>query len=94
MSTRGIIAIQPLGVLGRQLRGVFGQAQVGQHAVLIRHPRRALQHLAEAGRTAPELQAESRHQSLSSLGRYLRLGEETSARMTAEHDPAARRHTR
>ncbi|WP_252375192.1 tyrosine-type recombinase/integrase [Nonomuraea sp. KC401] len=33
----------------------------------------ALQHLAEAGRTAPELQAKSRHQSLSSLRRYLRL---------------------
>ncbi|GAA3622924.1 site-specific integrase [Nonomuraea rosea] len=54
----------------------------------------ALQHLAEAGRTAPELQAKSRHQSLSSLGRYIRLGEETSARITAEHDPAARRRTR
>jgi site-specific recombinase XerD len=51
----------------------------------------ALQHLAEAGRTAPELQAKSRHQSLSSLGRYIRLGEETSARITAENDPANRR---
>ncbi|NUP22689.1 MAG: tyrosine-type recombinase/integrase [Streptomyces sp.] len=51
----------------------------------------ALQHLAEAGRTAPELQAKSRHQHLASLGRYIRLGEETSARITAEHDPAARR---
>ncbi|MFC5823241.1 hypothetical protein [Nonomuraea insulae] len=39
----------------------------------------ALQHLVEAGRTAPELQAKSRHQSLASLGRYIRLGEETSA---------------
>jgi site-specific recombinase XerD len=54
----------------------------------------ALQHLAEAGRTAPELQAKSRHQSLTSLGRYIRLGEETSARITAEHDPAARRRSR
>ncbi|MEQ4723706.1 site-specific integrase [Nonomuraea sp. B19D2] len=51
----------------------------------------ALTHLAAAGRTAPELQAKSRHQHLSSLGRYVRLGEETSARITAEHDPAARR---
>ncbi len=54
----------------------------------------ALQHLAQAGRTAPELQAKSRHQHLASLGRYVRLGEETSARITAEHDPAARRRTR
>ncbi|MDR8415224.1 tyrosine-type recombinase/integrase [Nonomuraea sp. 3-1Str] len=54
----------------------------------------ALQHLAEAGRTAPELQAKSRHQHLASLGRYIRLGEETSARITAEHDPAARRRAR
>jgi site-specific recombinase XerD len=51
----------------------------------------ALQHLAQAGRTAPELQAKSRHQHLASLGHYVRLGEETSARVTAEHDPAARR---
>ncbi|WP_308168100.1 tyrosine-type recombinase/integrase [Nonomuraea sp. NEAU-A123] len=51
----------------------------------------ALQHLAQAGRTAPELQAKSRHQHLASLGRYVRLGEETSARITAEADPARRR---
>ena len=54
----------------------------------------ALQHLAAAGRTAPELQAKSRHQHLASLGRYVRLGEQTSARVTAEADPAARRRTR
>jgi site-specific recombinase XerD len=54
----------------------------------------ALRHLAQAGRSAPELQAKSRHQHLASLGRYVRLGEETSARITAEHDPAARRRTR
>ncbi|MEU6797428.1 tyrosine-type recombinase/integrase [Nonomuraea wenchangensis] len=54
----------------------------------------ALQHLAQAGRTAPELQAKSRHQHLASLGRYVRLGEETSARITAEHDPATRRRPR
>ncbi|MEU8280191.1 hypothetical protein ACFYOK_35425 [Microbispora bryophytorum] len=53
-----------------------------------------LQHLAQAGRTAPELRAKSRHQHLASLGRYVRLGEETSARITAEHDPAARRRSR
>ncbi|MFI6802846.1 tyrosine-type recombinase/integrase [Streptosporangium canum] len=54
----------------------------------------ALTHLAAAGRTAPKLQAKSRHQHLASLGRYVRLGEETSARITAEHDPAARRRSR
>ncbi|GAB2823959.1 site-specific integrase [Actinocorallia aurea] len=54
----------------------------------------ALQHLAVAGRTAPELQAKSRHQHLASLGAYVRLGEETSARITAEADPAARRRSR
>ncbi|MBF8187472.1 tyrosine-type recombinase/integrase [Nonomuraea sp. K274] len=54
----------------------------------------ALQHLAHAGRTAPELQAKSRHQHLASLGRYVRLGEETSASVTAEADPVQRRRAR
>ncbi|MFI7537870.1 tyrosine-type recombinase/integrase [Streptosporangium sp. NPDC049376] len=54
----------------------------------------ALQHLAQAGRSAPELQAKSRHQHLASLGHYVRLGEETSARITAEADPIQRRRTR
>ncbi|TMR90667.1 site-specific integrase [Nonomuraea basaltis] len=54
----------------------------------------ALQHLAQAGRTAPEIQAKSRHQHLASLGRYVRLGEETSARITAEADPIQRRRPR
>ncbi|MEN3540977.1 hypothetical protein AAH991_38090 [Microbispora sp. ZYX-F-249] len=48
----------------------------------------------QAGRTAPELQAKSRHQHLASLGRYVRLGEETSARITAEADPIQRRRPR
>ncbi|GAA3832681.1 hypothetical protein GCM10022226_62460 [Sphaerisporangium flaviroseum] len=34
-----------------------------------------------------------RHQHLASLGRYVSLGEETSAYITAEHDPAARRRS-
>ena len=53
-----------------------------------------LTHLAAAGRTATELQAKSRHHHLGSLGFYIKLGEETSARITAEHDPAARRRHR
>jgi hypothetical protein len=59
------------------------------HEARLRHS--ALQHLAEAGRSVPELQAKSCRQHLASLGRYIRLGEETSARITAEHDPANRR---
>jgi integrase len=51
----------------------------------------ALKHLAEGGRTAPELQAKSRHKNLGTLGQYVKLGEETSARITAEADPEARR---
>ena len=54
----------------------------------------ALQHLAADGRTAPELQAKSRHLHLGSLGRYVKLGEQTSAQVTADADPAARRRTR
>lgn len=54
----------------------------------------ALQHLAEAGRSAPELQAMSHHQHLASLGRYDRLSEETSARITTEADPVAHRTSR
>lgn len=54
----------------------------------------ALQHLAADGRTAPELQAKSRHLHLGSLGRYVQLGEQTSAQVTADADPAARRKTR
>ncbi|WP_424534264.1 hypothetical protein ACOZ38_28635 [Sphaerisporangium viridialbum] len=51
--------------------------------------------VAAACRTAPELQAKSRHQHLASLGHDIRLGEEISARITAEHDPARyRRRTR
>ncbi len=45
-------------------------------------------------RTAPELQAKSRHLHLGSLGRYVQLGEQTSAQVTADADPAARRRTR
>jgi site-specific recombinase XerD len=51
----------------------------------------ALQHLAQDGRTAAELQAKSRHQHLASLGTYVRLGTETAARITAATDPANRR---
>ncbi|WP_245930236.1 tyrosine-type recombinase/integrase [Allonocardiopsis opalescens] len=54
----------------------------------------ALKHLAAEGRSAPELQAKSRHAHLATLGKYVRLGEETAARITAEHDPYNRRAPR
>ncbi|MET8335886.1 hypothetical protein ABZV14_42700 [Streptosporangium canum] len=44
--------------------------------------------------SAPRLQAKSRHQHLAGIGRYVRLGEETSARVTAEADPIQRRRPR
>ena len=46
------------------------------------------------GRSAAELQAKSRHRHLATLGIYVRLGEETSARITAENDEHHRRHRR
>ncbi|WP_433323193.1 tyrosine-type recombinase/integrase [Spirillospora sp. CA-294931] len=51
----------------------------------------ALTHLAADRRTAAKLQAKSRHLHLGSLGFYVKFGEQTSARVTAETDPAARR---
>jgi integrase len=53
-----------------------------------------LKHLAEKGRSAPELQAKSRHKHLGTLGHYVKLGEETSARVTAENDEHNRRRPR
>jgi hypothetical protein len=55
---------------------------------------RRRERISRTGRTAPELQAKSRHQHLAGLGRYVRLGEQVSARVTAEADPAARRRAR
>jgi len=53
-----------------------------------------LKHLAEKGRSAFELQAKSRHKHLGTLGHYVQLGEETSARITAENDELSRRRRR
>ena len=47
-----------------------------------------------ATRAAVLLQAKSRHKHLAALGHYVRLGEETSARITADNDPLARRRAR
>jgi hypothetical protein len=65
------------------------QERLGSSSIIRYRLSRALQHLAAAG--PPELQAKSRHQHLASLGTYVRLGEQTSARVTADTDPAARR---
>ncbi|GAA3102250.1 tyrosine-type recombinase/integrase [Streptosporangium carneum] len=70
-------------------------AQLDQHrqgwtSHQLRHS--ALQHLAQAGRTAPELQARSRHQHLASLGRYVRLEDVASTAEPVElrlQQPAA-----
>jgi len=50
-----------------------------------------LTHLAAKGRSAPELQAKSRHRHLGTLGRYVQLGEKTSARITSANDEHNRR---
>jgi len=75
---------------GRGVRPVPGAVRAGGG----RWRTPALQHLAVDGRTAPELQAKSRHAHLASLGRYVQLGEQTSAQVTANADPAARRKPR
>jgi len=54
-------------------------------------PRRRTARASALARSAPELQAKSRHAYLASLGRYVQLGEQTSAQVTANADPAARR---
>ncbi|MFI9639784.1 hypothetical protein ACIG87_06895 [Micromonospora sp. NPDC051925] len=43
-------------------------------------------HLAARGRSAAELQAKSRHRHLATLGICVQVGEEASARITAEND--------
>ncbi|MEU8148838.1 hypothetical protein [Nonomuraea sp. NPDC048901] len=53
-----------------------------------------LTHLAVKGRGTADLQANSRHRHLATLGLYVRLGEETAARITAENDEHHRRHRR
>ena len=76
----------------RQSRSIATRTHPNTVSAETRHT--ALQHLAVDGRTAPELQAKSRHAHLASLGRYVQLGEQTSAQVTANADPAARRKPR
>ena len=89
---RGRLSYPRAEYLFKQASAALDPHEEGWTLHQLRHS--ALQHLAADGRTAPELQAKSRHQHLASLGRYVRLGEQTSARVTAEADPAARRRVR
>lgn len=86
---RGRLSYPRAEYLFKQASAALDPHEKGWTLHQLRHS--ALQHLAADGRTAPELQAKSRHQHLASLGRYVRLGEQTSARVTAEAD---RRRTR
>ncbi len=89
---RGRLSYPRAEYLFKQASAALDPHEKGWTLHQLRHS--ALQHLAADGRTAPELQAKSRHQHLASLGRYVRLGEHASARVTAEADPAARRRVR
>jgi hypothetical protein len=95
--TRALAGVDPATGRGRLS---YPRAEyLFKHASLLHDPHgtgedAALRHLAASGRTAPELQAKSRHKYLATLGHDVRLGEEASARITAEHDTLSRRRTR
>jgi len=89
---RGRLSYPRAEYLFKQATAALDPHKAGWTLHQLRHS--ALQHLAADGRTAPELQAKSRHLHLGSLGRYVQLGEPTSAQVTADADPAARRRTR
>ncbi|GAA0420698.1 hypothetical protein Acor_83290 [Acrocarpospora corrugata] len=89
---RGRLSYPRAEYLFKQASAALDPHGAGWSLHQLRHS--ALQHLAQAGRTAPELQAKSRHQHLASLGHYVRLSDETAARVTAEADPDARRRPR
>jgi integrase len=65
------------------------KAHAGATLHQLRHS--ALTHMAEDGASAPMLMTKSRHQSITSLGRYARPGVEALQRWEAERDPARRR---
>ncbi|SRR6266704_718813 len=65
------------------------KAHAGATPHQLRHS--ALTHMAEDGASAPMLMTKSRHQSISSLGRYARPSVEALQRWEATNDPARRR---
>ena len=88
-SGRGRLSYPRAEYLFKQASALHDPHGTGWTLHQLRHS--ALRHLAASGRSAPELQAKSRHKHLATLGHYVRLGEETSARITADNDPLARR---
>ena len=89
---RGRLSYPRAEYLFKQASKLHDPHGVGWTLHQLRHS--ALTHLASAGRSAAELQAKSRHKHLATLGHYVRLGEETSARITAENDTLNRRRHR
>jgi integrase len=82
---RGRLSYPRAEYLFKQATAALDPHKAGWTLHQLRHS--ALQHLAADGHTAPELQAKSRHLHLGSLGRYVQLGEQTSAQVTADADP-------
>lgn len=73
----------------RRAAELFAEASSGWTLHQLRHSR--LTHLAEENVDVSLLKAKSRHASLRSLERYVRPSDASVARLTAAHDPAARR---
>ncbi|MFI7708830.1 tyrosine-type recombinase/integrase [Nonomuraea sp. NPDC049480] len=92
VSGRGRLSYPRAEYLFKQATAKLDPHRDGWTLHQLRHS--ALKHLAASGRSAPELQAKSRHKHLATLGHYVRLGEETSARLTADNDPLARHRPR
>jgi site-specific recombinase XerD len=89
---RGRLSYPRAEYLFKQASKLHDPHDIGYTLHQLRHS--GLTHLAAKGRSAAELQAKSRHRHLATLGIYVRLGEETSARITAENDEHHRRHRR
>ncbi|KAB1922363.1 tyrosine-type recombinase/integrase [Micromonospora sp. ALFpr18c] len=87
---RGRLSYPRAEYLFKQATIAYDPRGLGYTLHQLRHS--GLTHLAGRGRSAAELQAKSRHRHLATLGIYVQLGEETSARITAENDGANRRH--
>ncbi|MGN9894688.1 site-specific integrase [Micromonospora sp. L31] len=80
---RGGLSYPRAEYLFKQASKLHDPHGVGYTLHQLRHS--GLTHLAAKGRSAAELQAKSRHRHLTTLGIYVRLGEETSARINEHH---------
>lgn len=76
----------------RRAAELFSEASGGWTLHQLRHS--SLTRLAEQGVDIALLKAKSRHSSLRSLERYVVPSEASVAKLTADHDPEARRHRR